>query len=333
MKKIEQIRQNIENIIDLSRQRSLKDLEAIKHIGIDEEKDNVVLLIEVGKKIPEITSQLTRQIAKIIKIDMGFSGLTLDYEQMRPKALTKSVKIIGIVSGKGGVGKSTITANLAYAMTSLGKKVGVIDADIYGANMPKIFECEELELIGTPDEKIYPLEIDGIEMVSTEFLVEKDKALMWRGPLLNKVLKIFFEDTLWRKDLDYLLIDLPPGTGDVMIDVKSFVPDAKMVLITTPHPSASHIAIKAGFAARSLQQDILGVIENMSYYDIDEQKHKIFGEGGGEIVADRLTVPFFGQIPIGQPSSGKHSIFAETDKIGIVYLGMAKRIMEAYDRS
>ena len=209
MDKLEQIRQNIENIIDPSRNRSLKDLGAIKHIGIDEEKDNAVLLIEVGKKITEITSQITRQIAKIIKLDMGFKGLTLDYEQMRPKALTKSVKIIGIVSGKGGVGKSTITANLAYAMTSLGKKVGVIDADIYGANMPKIFECEDLELAGTPNEKIYPMVIDGIEMVSTEFLVEKDRALMWRGPLLNKVLKIFFEDTLWSKELDYLLIDLP----------------------------------------------------------------------------------------------------------------------------
>jgi len=333
MSKITEIRNLIDMVPDPSRNQSLKDLNAIKHIGIDEEKDAVVLLIEVGKKTTEITSQISRQIAKLVKIDLGYKSLIIDFEQMRPKSLTKTVKIIGIVSGKGGVGKSTITANLAYAMTSLGKKVGVIDADIYGANMPKIFECENMEIAGTPDEKMYPLVIDGIEMISTEFFVEKDRALMWRGPLLNKVLKIFFEDTLWSKDLDYLLIDLPPGTGDVMMDVKNYVPDAKMVLITTPHPSASHIAIKAGFAARSLQQDILGVIENMSYYDIADQKHRIFGQGGGEIVADKLTVPLLGEIPIGQPTNGKHSIYAPTDKIGAVYLAIAKRIMEAYDRS
>ncbi|MBN2504746.1 MAG: P-loop NTPase [Bacilli bacterium] len=330
---IEELKEKIGSVIDPSRNHTLHDLNAIKHAGIDGDEKGVVLLIEVGKKNTDTTQVITRAIAKIVKLDLGFKSLVIDYEQARPKALTKTVKLIGVVSGKGGVGKSTVTANLAYALTSMGKKVGVIDADIYGANMPKIFECEVHELNGTPDQKLYPVEIDGIQMVSTEFLVEPDRALMWRGPMLGKVLKIFFEDTIWSQELDYLLIDLPPGTGDVMMDVKNMVPDAKMLVVTTPHPNASHIAIKAGFAAKSLNQDILGVLENMSYYEIDGVKHYIFGQGGGEIVADKLTVPFLGQIPIGQPSSGKHSIFAETERIGIIYLALAKRIMEEYLRA
>ncbi len=330
---IEELKQKIGAIVDPSRSRPLSHYDAIKHIGIDNDSEGVVLLIEVGKKNPETTKALTRSIAQIVKLELGFKSLVVDYEQARPKSLTKTVRIIGVVSGKGGVGKSTVTANLAYAMTAMGKKVGVVDADIYGANMPKIFECEQKELNGTEDQKLYPVEIDGIQMVSTEFLVEPDRALMWRGPMLGKVLKVFFEDTIWSRELDYLLIDLPPGTGDVMMDVKNFVPDAKMLVVTTPHPNASHIAIKAGFAAKSLKQDILGVVENMSYFETGGEKHNIFGKGGGEIVADKLTVPFLGQIPIGQPTSGKHSIFAETEPIGIIYLALAKRITEEYDRS
>jgi ATP-binding protein involved in chromosome partitioning len=242
--------------------------------------------------------------------------------------LAKKAKIIAIASGKGGVGKSSVTANLAYAMTSLGKKVGIIDADVYGANMPKILDIETLELNGTEDGKVYPYLKDGIEVVSTEFFVEEDKALMWRGPMLGKVLKIFFEDTIWNQELDYLLIDLPPGTGDVMMDVNNFVPDAKIVLVTTPHPSASHIAIKAGFAAKDLNQDIIGVIENMSFYEVNDEKHYIFGKGGGEVVADKLLVPLLSQIPIGQPKTGSNSIFSAKEYIGIMYLNLARKLIK-----
>ncbi|HRX92032.1 MAG TPA: P-loop NTPase [Candidatus Izemoplasmatales bacterium] len=328
----EEISARIGELTDPSRNgRSLAELGAIKHIGFDEDKQGVVLLIEVGKKDNETTAPITRQIAKIIKIDMGYPSLVLEFEQARPKALTKTVKIIGIASGKGGVGKSTVTANLAYALTSLGKKVGIIDADIYGANMPKIMECVDENLMPAPNEKLYPLEIDKIEMVSTEYFVEKDHALMWRGPFLSKVLKLFFEDTLWNPELDYLLIDLPPGTGDVMMDIKNFVPDCKMVLVTTPHPDASHVAIKAGFAAISLKEDLLGVLENMSYFETEGKQYNIFGEGGGKLVAEKLGVPLIGRIPIGQPAGKKHSVFGETEPIGLIYLGIAKKIMDLYE--
>lgn len=330
--RLEEIRSAIALVTDPSRHdKNLADLQAIKHIGIDTEKDGVVLLIEVGKKQTEITSQITRKLAVIIKQQLGFKSLVVDYEQVRPQALSQTVKIIGIVSGKGGVGKSSVTANLAYALKALGKKVGILDADIYGANMPKILDTRNMELLASADEKIYPVAVDGIEMVSTEYFVETDRALMWRGPMLNKVLEIFFTNTLWSKELDYLLIDFPPGTGDVMMDVKNFVPDIKVVLVTTPHPNAAHIAIKAGFAAKSLNQDLIGVIENMSFYEVDGVRHELFGKGGGQTVADRLLVPLLGQIPIGVPSGKSDTIFAKTDKIGILYLQVAKNLMRAYD--
>ncbi|MDD4183991.1 MAG: P-loop NTPase [Candidatus Izemoplasmatales bacterium] len=328
------IKEAIATVKDPSRtQRQLGDLDAIKHIGIDQEQETVTLLIEVGKNQKDVTSVITRQIAKIIKGDLGFKGMVIDYEQKRPEALSKTVKIIGVVSGKGGVGKSSVTANLAFALKRLGKKVGIIDADIYGANMPMILGAIKAELRADANEKIYPVMIDGIEMVSTEYFVEENRALMWRGPMLNKVLEIFFTNTLWSQELDYLLIDFPPGTGDVMMDVKNFVPDIKVVLVTTPHPNASHIAIKAGFAARSLNQDLIGVIENMSYYEIDGVRHDIFGRGGGQIVADKLVVPLLGEIPIAVPEGLSDTIFQETEKTGVIYLQLAKNVMSAYDQS
>lgn len=315
-------------ILDASRNRTFADTQAVKHIGYDEDTDTLVLLIEIGVKSKEYTTPLTREIAKIIKLDHGIAHLTIEYEQARPDAIGKRVKIIGIASGKGGVGKSTITANLGTALTSLGKKVGIVDADVYGANMPRIFDLEDVEVAGTPDGKLYPIVKDGIELMSAAFLMDDDQALMWRGPMLGKILKVFFEDTIWNPDLDYLLIDLPPGTGDVIMDVKNFVPDAKLVIVTTPHISASHIAIKAGFGAKSLKQPIIGVIENMSYFEIDGIRHFLFGQNGGDTVAKKLDVPLLMQIPIGQPASGHHSIFKSTEPIGLLYLSLARKLMD-----
>ncbi len=324
----QELREKIELVVDPSRNKTLLEANAIKHLGIDSETMTVVMIIEVGVKNNEFTSKITRAIAKIVKLEYGLNGLSIEYEQARVEAIKKAVKVIAIASGKGGVGKSTVTANLAYALTALGKKVGIVDADIYGANMPKILDLTVVELDGDESGKIYPIKKDGIEVVSTAFLMDEDKALMWRGPMLGKLLKVFFEDTIWDPELDYLLIDLPPGTGDVMMDVKTYVPDVKLLLVTTPHPSASHIAIKAGFGARELKEEVFGVIENMSYYEIDGLKHFIFGEGGGKAVAEKLGVPFIGQIPIARPKSGHHSIYQSTEYVGILYLSLARNVIQ-----
>jgi ATP-binding protein involved in chromosome partitioning len=323
---MQEIRKKLEAVVDPSRAKTLGETEAIKHIGIDEEQSAVLLIVEVGVKNNEFTAQITRQIAKIVKLEYGFKGLTVEYQQKRPDAIEKTVKVLLVASGKGGVGKSTVSANLAYAFTSLGKKVALVDADIYGANLPKILDIEAVELDGDDQGKIFPIEKDGIEVVSTAFLMDSDKALMWRGPMLGKLLKVFFEDTRWSKDIDIMIVDLPPGTGDVMMDVGGFIRDAKIVLVTTPHPSASHIAIKAGFGALELKQDIIGVIENMSYYEIDGKRHAIFGEGGGKAVAEKLAVPLIGQLPIMRPESGHHSIYRSTEYVGMLYLNLARKL-------
>jgi ATP-binding protein involved in chromosome partitioning len=325
--KRDQIIKQIEQVIDPSRAKTLLESHAIKHLGIDPKTNSVVLILEVGVKNNEFTSQITRAIAKIVKLEHGFSGLTIEYEQARPEVLQKRVKILCVASGKGGVGKSTVTANLAIALTAMGKKVGIVDADIYGANMPKIFDIDVVELDGDESGKIFPIKKDGIEIISTAFLMDSDKALMWRGPMLGKLLKVFFEETRWSDDLDYLLVDLPPGTGDVMMDVKGFVEDAKLVLVTTPHPSASHIAIKAGFGALELKQEIIGVIENMSFYEIGAVRHFIFGEGGGKAVAEKLVVPLLAQLPIARPESGHHSLYSSTEYAGLLYLTLARKII------
>jgi len=316
------IKEKIGEVIDASCNQKLKDNDSIKHVGVDE-NNTVILIIEVQEKEPNHTKQITRDIAKILKLELGYAGVKIEFTKR--KLRNKEAKTLLIASGKGGVGKSTVTANLAYALTRMGKKVAVIDADIYGANMPKIFNATNHKLLGDQNGKIFPFEIDNIQMVSTEYLVEENRALMLRGPMLGKVLKLFFEDTLWSEEIDYFLVDLPPGTGDVMMDLKNFSEDAKLVIVTTPQESAAHIAIKAGYAAKDLNQEVLGVIENMSYFEANNEFHYIFGKDGGKKVADELLVELLAQIPI---TSYDKIICKETDMAGIIYLNLAKKIMK-----
>ncbi len=323
MSKIADIKLKLKDVVDPSSNKTLNENKAIKHVGIDEENDTVVLIIKVAEKTPEVTKALTREIAKVVKIDLGYKGLKVDFEEI--KIAGKGPKTLFVASGKGGVGKSTVTANLAYALMRMGKKVAIIDADVYGANMPKIIGATGHQLLGTKDGKVYPYEKDDIQMMSTEFLVEKNRALMLRGPMLNKVLKLFFEDTVWKDDIEYYLVDLPPGTGDIMMDLKNFQKDGKLVIVTTPQANAAHIAIKAGYAAKSLDQEVIGVIENMSFYEVNDEKHYIFGKGGGKQVADELMVDLLAELPITQ---NENSIYAETDYAGILYLNLARKIID-----
>ncbi len=322
MDKIAEIKTKVNEVIDPSCEQKLGVNDSIKHVGVDE-NNTVIMIIEIADKDPKYTKQITRDIAKIIKLDLGYQGVKIEFTKR--KLRNKQAKTLLVASGKGGVGKSTVTANLAYALTRLGKKVGIIDADIYGANMPKIFNATDHKLMGDENGKIYPYEKDGIQMVSTEYLVDEKRALMLRGPMLGKVLKLFFEDTLWSEEIDYFLVDLPPGTGDVMMDLKNFSEDAKMVIVTTPQESAAHIAIKAGYAAKDLAQDVIGVIENMSYYEVNGEFHYIFGKDGGKQVADELLVELLAKLPI---TNYDKIICDETEMPGIIYLNLAKKISD-----
>ncbi|MDA3931456.1 MAG: P-loop NTPase [Tenericutes bacterium] len=322
--KLENIKEKLLGVIDPSSNQTLGETDSIKHVGIDD-NNAVVLVIEVAEKDTDTTKNIQRDIAKIIKLDLGFSGVKIEFQKRKTR--NKNAKTLLIASGKGGVGKSTVTANLAYALKRMGKKVAIIDADIYGANMPKILDGVGHQLLGDANNKVFPFEKDGIQMVSTEYLVEKNRALMLRGPMLGKILKIFFEDTLWDEDIDYFLVDLPPGTGDVMMDLKTFSEDSKMVLVTTPQESAAHIAIKAGYAAKDLSIDLLGVVENMSYYEVNGEDHYIFGQGGGQKVADELLVELLEKLPI-VPTD--NPIYKESDVAGMIYLNLARKLMKIF---
>lgn len=327
----EQILERVLELKDPSSGKTFKETNGVKHLAIDEEKNTVTMIIGLDKDDDEFKRSTTRELAKLLKLELGFTGIKTEYQlnKLSTSILSREVRYVGVASGKGGVGKSTVTANLAYALKRLGKKVGIIDADIYGSSIPTILDMEITPPKGTKDDKIIPYNVDGIELISTEFFLTPDKPLMWRGPMLGKMLNHFFYDVVWDDDIEYILVDLPPGTGDVAIDIQKLIPSCKMVIVTTPHPSASHIAVKAGFAAEQLEHEILGIVENMSYYEHQDEKIHIFGEGGGKIVADKLKTKVLSTIPLGQPQNHL-SIFGADEQIGVDYLGLANKIVKEY---
>lgn len=330
------LREKIETLIDPSCQKTLKETGGIRFVGIDDESNKAVLVIALENLESEKVKQFKIQLTKLIKLELGFTGLKLELEELNPKEKgtvldkEKNIRYIGIASGKGGVGKSTITANLAVTFTKLGHKVGLIDADIYGPSIPSVMDIEVKLPKGTEDQKIIPANKFNVEVISTAFFVDNNKPLMWRGPMLHKMLEHFFYDVNWDKDIEYIFIDLPPGTGDVALDIQSIIPHCEMIVVTTPHPTASTIAVKAGFGAKQLNHEIIGVIENMAYFKnpANETQELIFGEGGGYDVAKQLEVTLLGQLEIAQPKSGHHSIFSLDEPNGLIYLSIAKQILQ-----
>lgn len=327
----EQVIERINQLIDPSVEKTFAETGGVKHLGIDEENNVVTVIIGLEDVKDDYKKYVTRALAKLIKIELGFQGLKTEFQlnKLSESILAREVRYIGVASGKGGVGKSTVTANLAYALRRLGKKVGIIDADIYGSSIPTILDMEITPVRGTADDKIIPYEKDGIELISTEFFLTPDKPLMWRGPMLGKMLNHFFYDVMWDDAIEYILVDLPPGTGDVALDIQKLIPSCKMIIVTTPHPSASHIAVKAGFAAEQLKHELIGVVENMSFLMHNDERINVFGEGGGKIVADKLKTQVLSTIPLGQPKS-HISIFDGSEEIGLDYLGLANKILKAY---
>jgi ATP-binding protein involved in chromosome partitioning len=216
-------------------------------------------------------------------------------------ALAQVENVICIGSGKGGVGKSTITANLAAALAADGKRVGVLDADVWGYSIPRMFGLGSDRPPVSPQRKILPLEAHGVKVMSIGFFVAEDSAVVWRGPMLHKALTQFLEDVEWGA-LDFLLVDLPPGTGDVSMTLAQLLPDAKFLLVTTPQPTAQKVARRAAEMAHKVSLEIAGVVENMSGFTTPGgERFAIFGEGGGQELADELDVPLIGKIPLTMP--------------------------------
>lgn len=211
----------------------------------------------------------------------------------RPDAPTR---VIGISSGKGGVGKSSVTANLAVALAARGLRVGLLDADVYGFSIPRLLGVEEVpRVLG---EFIVPPVAFGVQVVSLGFFVEEDTPVIWRGPMLHKAIEQFLVDVLWW-DLDYLLVDMPPGTGDVALSLQQFLPRSEILVVTTPQPAARRVAQRSALAARKLNLPVRGVIENMSEFVTPAgERYPIFGTGGGEALAAQLGVALLGRVPL-----------------------------------
>jgi ATP-binding protein involved in chromosome partitioning len=204
-------------------------------------------------------------------------------------------RVLLVASGKGGVGKSSVTTNLALALAQRGKSVGVLDADVWGFSIPKMLGVDRAPVV--LDQMLLPPEAHGVRCISIGFFADEDQPVIWRGPMLHKALEQFLTDVYW-DDPNYLIVDLPPGTGDVSISMAQMLPHAEMYVVTTPQPAAQRVAQRAGFMAHKVNLKVRGVIENMTWFTGDDGKrYEIFGRGGGSQLAESLEVPLLGQVP------------------------------------
>jgi len=205
-------------------------------------------------------------------------------------------RVIGIGSGKGGVGKSSVTVNLAIALAKQGYRVGILDADVYGFSIPKMLGADHDPVV--LGDLVVPTSVHGVRALSMGFFVPDDQPVIWRGPMLHKAIEQFLADAYWGEP-DFLLVDMPPGTGDVTLTLAQVMPRAEVVVVTTPQPAAQRVAQRSAFAARKLKLSVRGVIENMSWFTGDDGvRYELFGQGGGNALARDLGVPLLGQVPL-----------------------------------
>lgn len=343
----EEIVQLLNPVKDPFLHRTLEETGGVKEITIKEEKKHVSVKIGIGKTNTAEQMQLQQEIVGILKKN-GATTVGLRFEALPEEIIkkyqpsveaeqeaslmggSKGTKFIAVASGKGGVGKSTVTVNLAMSLMRLGKKVGIIDADIYGFSIPDMMGVENRPAVR--GEKIIPVERFGVKVISMGFFVEDNSPIIWRGPMLGKMLSSFFKEVEWG-DLDYLLLDLPPGTGDIAMDVHEMLPTCKEVIVTTPHPTAAFVAARAGQMALKTDHEILGVVENMAYYESKKtgEKEFVFGQGGGQKLADVLKTKVLGQLPLQQPYEEEDvfapSIYQEDHPLGKEYHKIAAKIV------
>jgi ATP-binding protein involved in chromosome partitioning len=239
-------------------------------------------------------------------------------------------KVIAVGSGKGGVGKSTVTVNLASQAAKEGFKVGILDADIYGPSVGKMFGTSGKVALKSQEDKIFPLEKDGLKIISFSFLVHDDQPIVWRGPMLGKAIEQFLYDIVWG-ELDYLFIDLPPGTGDVQLSLAQLIDLDGVILVTTPQSVAILDANRAAAMFRQVKVPVIGVVENMSGFVCPKcgTVSQVFGSGGGSKLADSLKVPFLGNIPLlleimESGEKGKPAVFSNEKAVSSAYSQVLK---------
>ena len=317
----DQVRQALDRVIDPELRRPITDLGMVESVEIEDGVVTVGVLLTVAGC--PLKDTITADIRKEVGALEGVSGVEVRLGVMtdeqraelrarlrggaaepeipftRPGSLTR---VYAVTSGKGGVGKSSVTANLAAAMAAQGLSVGVVDADIYGFSIPRMLGVERAPT--QLDGMIVPPVAHGVKVISIGMFVEDKQPVVWRGPMLHRAVQQFLSDVFWG-DLDVLLLDLPPGTGDVTISVAQLLPNAEILVVTTPQTAAAEVAERTGLIATQTNQKVVGVIENMSYMpQADGSRLEIFGSGGGRRVSDSLTrtlgyeVPLLAQLPL-----------------------------------
>ncbi|MCW2971303.1 MAG: Mrp/NBP35 family ATP-binding protein [Solirubrobacterales bacterium] len=312
-----EIRTALEAVIDPELHRSIVELDMVRSIdaGANGVVDVTVSLTTPGCPIKghfqSAVAEAVSGVGGVTHVNVYFDVLDdaqkaalqqkLGRASLPAGALAQVANVLCIGSGKGGVGKSTLTANLAAALMGEGKRVGVLDADVWGYSIPRMYGLGSTRPPVSPQRKIIPLVAHGVKVMSIGFFVEEDAAVVWRGPMLHKALTQFLQDVEWGA-LDYLLVDLPPGTGDVSMTLAQLLPQAQFLIVTTPQQTAQKVARRAAQMAHKVSLEIGGVIENMSSFTTPSgERFAIFGEGGGGELAEELDVPLLGRVPLTMP--------------------------------
>ena len=314
----QQVEAALRGVIDPELGADIVELGMVRGVVID--GDRVTIGVALTIAACPMRDQIESDVVRKVRAMPGVSDVTVEVSAMTqaertdlmerarrrardnapPTMVNPLTRVIAISSGKGGVGKSSLSVNLALAIADQGHQVGLLDADIWGFSVPRMLGVTADRLEATADRKISPFRALGIEVVSTGLIIDdEDTALMWRGLMLSKALEQFLRDVAWSRDLDYLVLDMPPGTGDVQMALARLLPQAEMIVVTTPQKAAQKVASRVADMARRSFMPVVGVIENMAGFTTEDGRHyDLFGTGGGAALADDLGVPLIGSIPL-----------------------------------
>ena len=298
----------LRNVVDPELGKPVTMLGMVRGIEIDGGTVRITLALTTAGC--PLKDSFQEQVARHVGAVPGVESVELSFEEMTPEqkqklrkrlgipdkkgiSLSERTRVLAVTSGKGGVGKSSISVNLAFALSTLGEQVGVLDADIYGHSVPQLLGVTQRPV--AVDEMIVPPLGHGLKLMSIGFFLDENKPVIWRGPMLHRALEQFLSEVHWG-ELDTLIVDMPPGTGDVAISLAQLLPSAETIVVTTPQPLAQEVAARAALMANETGMRVLGVVENMSYLVGTGQE--VFGSGGGERLAEELGVPLLGRVPL-----------------------------------